>query len=273
MRDSKGKLALAYNAPPIVHASGGVEPAVYVSTPARGKWIKAPLSRVRGYNIEPVEDWAKKQLAEAESEVESSQRSLKYAQDNLERVKGRSYADEYQKELTARENALAEAQEKLDEAKEIAANPMKWAKEEWGRQYEDEPSHATEEYHLIGRAVMRYWNAIRDASAFTDIFTTVDSKTGKRVVGVSIPADAITKLLGRISGGASTVDARQLVVDVLKNNVTYTLEGGIQVRRGTVARQPVILSDSAESECCRESQEPWGRIRARRDAGLLHSER
>src|SRR5205823_5140339 len=36
------------------------------------------------------------------------------------------------------------------------------------------------------------------------------------------------------------VNTEQLYTDVLRNNLTYTLEGGIQVRQGRVSRQEVI---------------------------------
>jgi 2'-5' RNA ligase len=192
-------------------------------------------------------------------QLDAAQARVLYATEPERKEQARKEADAAQKEFDQAAKAYAlpeehyqarrlkEGQERVEEAKtqlavnqKIADDPMAWAKQEWATQYEAAPAHITEEHHLIGRAVMRYWNAIRDASQFGNIYTTTDSKTGQRVVGVDIPSDAIGQLLQRIQGGGSTVNARQLIVDVLRNNVAYTLEGGIQVRRGRVARDKVI---------------------------------
>jgi RNAse (barnase) inhibitor barstar len=101
---------------------------------------------------------------------------------------------------------------------------------------------------------MRYWNALRDASGFSNIYTTTDSKTGQRVVGVDIPADQISPLIARIEGGASTVNARQLMLDVLANNTKYTLEGGIQVRRARIAKESVIQMVPQNQDVARNLQ-------------------
>lgn len=93
---------------------------------------------------------------------------------------------------------------------------------------------------MIGGAVMRWWNPIHEVSPALRIYTTVDSKSGKRVVGVDIPPAEIRGLLNRITGGASRVNASQLQADVLKNKLEYTLEQNIEVRPGRINRQPVV---------------------------------
>jgi hypothetical protein len=73
-----------------------------------------------------------------------------------------------------------------------------------------------------------------------DVYSTVDDKTGQRVVGVEIPKEQIQRVLNRITGGASTVTTAQVIPDVLNNGTQYDLEGGIKLRRGRVARQSVV---------------------------------
>ena len=76
----------------------------------------------------------------------------------------------------------------------------------WQKQYEEAPTHTTKEHHLVGGAVMKYWNAIREATGQRmEVYSTVDASTGQRVVGIEIPATQIQKLVGRITGGKSTV--------------------------------------------------------------------
>lgn len=283
-RDDTGKLAYAVKANPIVHASGSLEEAFYVSTPENSSQRKVGINNMRN-RVKPVEQWAREELATAKRELgyidlkwrEQRYEDAKrfYPKTLQERISSLGYRiqnaygpmrDSLQRDLATAQSKLAAFEETgdlppdnyertdLEEARakaenlrirvavaeEAAADPIEWAKREWERQYDDAPSHTTNEHHLIGGAVMRYWNPIREASQLSNIYTTTDSKNGQRVVGVDIPAERIGQLLGRITGGASTVTPSQLRTDVLRNNLTYTLEGGIQVRRGTIARQPVI---------------------------------
>ncbi len=137
--------------------------------------------------------------------------------------------------------SLEEAKKPLAEAEKIAADPEKHAMDLWKKAYDAAPTHITQEHHLIGGAVMRFWNPIRDATFIRNsIYTTNDTKSGQRVVGIDIPAARISALLDRISGGRSTVNVLQLHDDVLRNGTRYTLENNIQVLRGRVAREQVI---------------------------------
>ena len=118
--------------------------------------------------------------------------------------------------------------------------PLAWAKQEWEREYQESPPYEVEEAHLLGGAVMRFWNPIRDASQDSGIYTAADSDTKQRVVGVNIPSTSIRRLLERITGKASTVNAHQLVTDVLKNGLHYELEGNIRVARGKIGKEYVV---------------------------------
>jgi hypothetical protein len=223
------KLILATNANPIVHADGGVEPAKYVSRPGSGKWEKVPAADIK--SATPVEDFAKQEVEKARNEVAATERDLAYWQQHYP---GNQHTLHLASKITAQKDALKAAED-------LAADPIKWAKERWKEQYEAAPTHISIEHHLIGGAVMRYWNPIKEVAYVRDsIFTTVDSNTRQRVVGVKIPAGAIGKLISRITGGKSTVNASQLHTDVLRNGLTYTLEGNIQVRRGRVGRDQVV---------------------------------
>ena len=236
MVGKKGEMALLIDAPPIVHASGSVEPAFYATRPNSGKWVKIGRNSI-GYGTEEVSKKLEDELKQAQSDVRSAEGSLDWA-----RTSGSRYGSgEYQAQMLAdRQAKLEEARGALTEAQTAAGDPMAWAKSKWAEQFEAAPSHITDERHLIGGAVMRFWNPISDIVGRPDIFTTVDSKTGKRIVGVDIPKEGIRELLQRITGNASTVNAAQLVADVLRNGLTYTLEGGIQVRPGRVGREPVV---------------------------------
>ena len=48
---------------------------------------------------------------------------------------------------------------------------------------------------------MKYWNPLKDATFIRNSnYTTADTKTGQRVVGIDIPGNRIRALLDRISG-------------------------------------------------------------------------
>ncbi len=146
----------------------------------------------------------------------------------------------YAKSLAEAQEALAKAKAQEAEHAPIAEDPTAWAKAQWADQYDAAPAHMTERYELIGGAVLKYWNAIREASPLLDIYTTVDSKTGQRIVGVSVMPQSVNQLIARISGGHATVTTGQLLRDVLINGTPFNLEGGIRVVRGRVAKTPVI---------------------------------
>ncbi len=236
LRNEKGRLGLFLDASPIVHASGQVEPAVYYITAADGHFQKAPAYRTR--NMQTPANWAASAIESARSKIRSIESDLDWYREQVKRNPANTYMV---RSVEENENKLAEQQGILADAEAAAKDPDAWAKQEWARQYEAAPDHETETYHLIGGAVMRFWNPIRESAGIgNNIYTASDSRTGQRVVGVRIPPQSIQKLLARISGGASTVTTYQLYTDVLRNNLSYTLEGGIQVRRGRVGRENVV---------------------------------
>jgi hypothetical protein len=236
MRNDKGKLIMALDAPQIVHADGRVDNAVRIYSPGDANGVKMEAYRIREF--EDVTEQAGKSVTEAEEEVSRAERELVRAEQYAERYQGDKWAQDGLEESKA---GLEKAKTELAAAKEKANDPVTTAKKEWAEQYENVPSHSTKEHHLIGGAVLKYWNAIREASrGHLQIYTTVDAKTGQRVVGVDVPPGEINGLLARITGGKSTVDAAQLGADVLKNNLTYTLEQNIQVKRGRVSGSSVV---------------------------------
>lgn len=175
------------------------------------------------------------QVPEAEQAVAEARRDVEAA--NAAPVAGdKWYADS----LKTSQETAAKADAEFTAHAPIVADPTAWAKAQWADQYDASPSHVTDEYHLIGGAVLKYWNAIREASPLLDIYTTVDSKTGQRIVGVSVMPQTVNQLIARISGGRATVTTGQLLRDVLINGTPFNLEGGIRVVRGRVAKTPVI---------------------------------
>lgn len=232
MRNKDGKVSLVMEASPIVHASGTVTPASYVVSPENGNPRKVANHTLSG--LQSMDEWAKASKDKAETEVDRATSHAEY-------ILQRADSDPWMKTRVADANTLLDrATKNLEEVSKAADNPAAFARDQWEKQYEAAPTHITKEHHLIGGAVLRWWNPIRDASEGLNIYTAVDSKSGKRVVGVDIPPDAIKELLGRITGSQSTVDSSQLQTDVLRNNLNYSLEGGTEVRRGRVNRQPVV---------------------------------
>ena len=364
MRNDKGRVILAIDAAPVVHADGRTDPAIRFVRPGNGHWTKIALNDPT-FKFQTIPDWAEKvrrdkegKLAEAENtlawtqtryddlvndekerKVNAAQSALDRAERTLERYRsaepepsvvrplvltGNTYSNRFQigalagakwskiqnawnvtdtpenrailarlpgvtvgggntegmdaataaaripaaerdvvdarrdleaaKAAPVQENEywkssldqakakVAELSAPVEEARKIAERADEWGREAWEEQYESAPSHTSEEYHLIGGAVLRYWSAIKEASPLLDIYTTVDTKTGRRVVGVSVMPQSVNALLARISGshGVAAVTAPQMVRDVLINGSKFTLENGIRVQRGRVARVQVI---------------------------------
>lgn len=180
--------------------------------------------------------------AERLAQVPEAEAAVTEARKNLDASKAAPVAGDswYAESLKTAQGAAAKAQAEVAAHAPIVKDPAAWAKEQWADQYDASPSHVTDEYHLIGGAVLKYWNAIREASPLLDIYTTVDSKTGQRIVGVSVMPQTVNQLIARISGGRATVTTGQMLRDVLINGTPFNLEGGIRVVRGRVARTPVI---------------------------------
>lgn len=201
------------------------------------KWVKPQYTQPAKWETAPPDLEAAKR--DADAAVSAAHDKVEKAKEAAESVQLPETNYDLQR-VRKTEAELEDFRKQLAERQAIAGDPMAWAREQWQKQYDEAPTHETETHHLIGGAVMRYWNPIREATGLSDIFTTTDSKTGQRIVGVDIPQNAIRPLLNRIEGGKSTVNAGQIVDDVLRNGTNYTLEGGIQVRRGTVSRSRVI---------------------------------
>ena len=180
---------------------------------------------------------------ETAASIARTEPQLTAAKEALQKANTFEFGDDsYQK------RTVAQAQEKLaatakakEETAAIAADPNEWAQERWSKLYDAAPTHRTIEHHMIAGAVMRFWNPLREATSLSSsIYTANDSKTNVRVVGIDIPKAKIGPLLQRLRSGKSTVDARQLYTDVVRNGTSYTLEKNIQVRRGSIGREKVL---------------------------------
>lgn len=171
-----------------------------------------------------------------------AQQSLAQAQKELADVENYKHEDRWLSlQIEDIKKRVVKAKEDLEPWKELFEDPEKWGDDLWEQLHEAAPAHEDIEHHFITGAVMKYWNAIRQSTYVRNsIYTATDSNTKKRIVGIEIPDGAIRNLLGRIEGGGSTVDTNQLITDVLRNNLHYQLEGGIEVVRGRVSREPVI---------------------------------
>lgn len=236
MKNDKGEIALAMEAKPIVHASGHTEPASYIVKPGNGRPQKVSNSTLHGY--EDIRAAAQRAVNKAKEELDLRMKVMYQAKAAARQYNNAPWAagrvESAQKEVEAAEQAVKEAQQANKE-------PEKAAREAWLKKYEDAPTHTTQEHHLIGGAVLRWWNAIRESSTYgLKIYTLTDSKSGQRVVGVEIPGNKINTLLNRIGGGKSTVSASQIIADVLHNNLDYTLEKGGRITRGRLAGTPVV---------------------------------
>jgi hypothetical protein len=232
-----GEILLARKAPPIVHADGTSEGATYLAAPGNGKWIKVADKSL--YKTPKVEEWAAKQHEILSGKVAELQRRIESQRSYIQRY-GDSTGWE-KRELDRLQGELDAIDPQAQEAAPIAANPEEWAKQKWAEQYAAAPTHSIVEHHLIGGAVMKYWNPIKDATHIRNsIFSTTDSKTGQRVVGIKIDPRRIESLIARIEGGKSTVTPEQIYADVLKNGTPYTLERNIRIKQGLIGRIPVV---------------------------------
>jgi hypothetical protein len=134
---------------------------------------------------------------------------------------------------------------KVAEARLYSWKPISTANapKRWATEYEATPTHTTIDTHLIGGAVLKWWNTVQSASqGFIKVATARDTATGQRVVGVEVSPRLLTGALSTIQGGAVKVTADQLYRDVLDNATPYTLAGGTRITRGTLGRQrePVL---------------------------------
>jgi 2'-5' RNA ligase len=250
LRNGDGKLAFVVDAKDIIRADGHREPASYVVYPDYGKWEKVANHKLEigkwGHGadqkpayipgFEEISEWSKKTIDKAKSSVQSAEWSLKSTKESRERYP-QYYTEESIKE---KEEALERAQKSLADSEAATKDPIAWGKEEWGKQYEAAPAHNTTPNHLIGGAVMHWWNAIHDSTQRLEVYTVVDSKSGQRVVGVAIPKEQIAQLLAKITGNKSAVNSSQIIKDVLENNTPYRLEGGTRIVRGRVGRDRVV---------------------------------
>lgn len=243
------KLLLAVEARPIVKASGEAIPAVHVMKPGAGQPEKVAKASLHDWN--PVDAASRQRLEEAENAVSYAKRELDYYKQRLEDASTETYKDMFEARVERHKAELATARkERAVAAGEVSDRDyIEGIKGEWQKQFEEAPTHKTKEHHLVGGAVMKYWNAIREASSQRlDVYSTVDEKTGQRVVGIEIPANQIENLIARITGGKSTVTTAQIIPDVLQNATTYDLEGGIKISRGRVGRENVVKFTTSNAD-------------------------
>ena len=216
------------------------------------KWRQEDLERSTGRERERMAKLAQEKIQRLESRLTyrldeadkaRTNEEIQKARQELQQANEFQFPDDYyqNRSIASLQEKLVAAKQAMEETAAIAEDPNKWALERWDRLHDAAPTHITEQHHMIGGAVMRFWNPIREATNLgSSIYTATDSKTGRRVVGIDVPAGHIGGLLDRIRSNKSTVNAQQLYTDVLRNGLMYTLEGNIQVKRGTVARTPVI---------------------------------
>ncbi|MCC7235609.1 MAG: strawberry notch family protein [Bryobacterales bacterium] len=257
-RTGEASLVFAYPAPPIVHANGSTEQAMYVARPSNPRPQKTPLARLGG-RPQTLTDYWKVQIRDLDGELQSKRRDIATIErqiGNDEAALTRSPGSRYY------EASLAANRERLESLKERVAaieaelEPLQSMKkddvrgevlEAWRKEFDATPEKFTRDYDMIGGAVLRWWGVIRDAG-YEGIYAAQDSKTGERVVGV-VPSEGATgRILQQISGGRAAVTPRQLYEDVLRNGTQYTLEGGLRVSRGYVSRTSVVqFQGSAEA--------------------------
>jgi broad specificity phosphatase PhoE len=269
-----GKLLLAIDAKPIVRANGQVDEAVHVMKPEAGVPVKVTAASL--YKWEALDAASRKQLEKAQKEITAAKGSIEYYEKEVAKAKaseqkeeergyGRNYGSPayYQRFLDEAKDKLASWRTMRDTAKRELKDRdyLDQVKADWQKQHEEAPTHTSKDHHLVGGAVMKYWNAIREATGERmEVYSTVDQKTGQRVVGIEIPAGQIQKLISRISGGKSLITPEQIIPDVLKNSTTYDLEGGIKISRGRVGRESVVKFTTSDANIQRNLK----------DMGVIH---
>ena len=144
----------------------------------------------------------------------------------------------HQEKLDEATSKVKDAQAALDAAEAQKTTPAETVgKEMWEDEYDKTDKSFTSEHHLIGGAVLRFWDNISKNSG---IKLAQDTETQDRVVGALIPSAELPAVIQSISGGTVRVTAGNLMADVLKNASEYQLQGGIRVRQGRVSRNPVV---------------------------------
>ena len=233
-----GQVALSRPASPIVHANGSSSPALYIIAPNKGARHKVARADMERHYV-TIDEHAAEQIGAPEREVSNRDRQVK----QYEGWATSRGADEawVAKGLERSKAELSQAQEKLTAARKEWSDPEARARELWGKQYDETPAHRTEQNHMVGGAVLRWWGPIREASgANLRIFTARDAKAGKRIVGVSIPPERIEGLTARIGGGESRITGASMATDVLRNGTEYRLEGNIRVTRARIGRDSIV---------------------------------
>jgi 2'-5' RNA ligase len=133
--------------------------------------------------------------------------------------------------------AVARNKEAFATATKRAEDPTAAAREMWEEKYEDAPKSFTDRYHMIGGAVLRWWDTLQGNEG---IKLATDTSSGTRAVGVVVRDGEIDRVKASISGGRVTLTPSRVYVDVLENGTEYQLEGGVRIVRGRVARNPVM---------------------------------
>lgn len=241
LKDAKtGDLALAVDAHPIIHADGTQQRAMHLMKPGNRMPQKVAVDSDHWVALD------KKQHEEVSNAEEAEKRELENVERLTKRLVGHendNYADYYKRDLKNAKDDLKVAERRAIDARKALreTDVVSLAKDDWSKQHDEAPTHTSREHHLVGGYVTRFWNAIRDAAGHPmGVYSAQDTKSGQRVVGVEIPANHIKRLLAQLTGGKSTVNAEQIIPDVLNNGTSYDLEGGIRVRRGRVSRESVV---------------------------------
>lgn len=233
-------VVFAREADHITDANGRVREAVKSIRPSNKNWVKndKPIITDRSVVMDldtlidrEVKD-AERDVRVAKASVENDKQRVSMYEKSISGVPSWVQADQ-QRHI----KELAAAEEKLAEWKSRESDRLGWVKELWENQYEDTPKTTSTEHHLIGGAVLRWWNTVKQNQG---IRLARDSKTGERVVGAVIAPAQIQAVLAQIAGGRVQVSAGQIITDVLRNGTEYQLEHGLRLRRGRVSRDQVI---------------------------------
>lgn len=223
------EVVFAREAEPIVSPNGSVRDAIRIISPKHSNWQKKDKPVVNEHSrVVDLDTLIEREKTKAESEKKRIDANRDWAARNY--GADSTYTKHYKDEAEAADKTLAEWKQR--EQDRIA-----WARELWEKQYEETPKTETEEHHMIGGAVLRWWNTIKQNQG---IRLARDSKTGERVVGAVISPQQIQDVLAKIAGGRVQVSGNQVAVDVLKNGTEYQLERGVRIRRGSVSRNPVV---------------------------------
>ena len=106
----------------------------------------------------------------------------------------------------------------------------------WNEKYREVPKVHTRELHLIGGAILNFWDHLEQAGAHGMHVIRAQAEGGQRVVGVEIPNRAVANVLRALGVGRDLTDPRE-IFNALGQGAQFDLAGGLKLVPTKVHRE------------------------------------